>query len=270
MGFLARYHKVVSLRDALDHLESGSPESVLAVTFDDGYQDNYLHAFPILHRYGLPATVFLTTGSLDSRDPLWFEELSGALKNTTNESVNLTIDIPRRLWLRTEAERLAANGRIFQLLRGLTDQERQLHLTDILRELGHRRGARQDQMLTWGQIRLMKAGRIDFGGHTVNHPFLSRIPPQQVSWEVSECKRRIEEELQQQVEHFAYPNGREEDFVPANKELLRAAGYKAAVTTIWGVNYMSTDRMELRRSGPWEEDPALFACKLDWYQLLND
>src|SRR4029077_17379648 len=71
--FLARHHKVVSLREALHHLESGSTESVIALTFDDGYQDNYLHAFPILHRYGLPATVFLTTGSIDSRDPLWFE-----------------------------------------------------------------------------------------------------------------------------------------------------------------------------------------------------
>ena len=93
--------------------------------------------------------------------------------------------------------------------------------------------------------------------------------PEQVDWEVAECKRRIEAELQAPVAHFAYPNGREEDFAPGTRRCCAAAGYEAAVTTIWGLNYASTDRMELRRGGPWEEDEALFAYKMDWYQLVN-
>jgi len=92
---------------------------------------------------------------------------------------------------------------------------------------------------------------------------------ERAAWEVAECKRRIEEELQSSVGFFAYPNGREEDFTASNKEILRLAGYRAAVTTIWGMNYRSTDRMELRRGGPWEENPRLFSMKLDWYQLAN-
>jgi long-subunit fatty acid transport protein len=93
---------------------------------------------------------------------------------------------------------------------------------------------------------------------------------EQLSWEVAECKRRIEAELQLPVSHFAYPNGREEDFGSSNKDLIRRAGYRAAVTTIWGTNYASTDPMELRRGGPWEPSAAQFAYKLDWYQLVND
>lgn len=115
----------------------------------------------------------------------------------------------------------------------------------------------------------MQAHGVDFGGHTVTHPFISKLTPEQVTWEASECKRRIEAELQAPVEHFAYPSGREEDFQASNKELIRAAGYRAALTTIWGTNHHSTDRMEFRRGGPWEENPALFAYKLDWYELLD-
>jgi len=115
----------------------------------------------------------------------------------------------------------------------------------------------------------MKTSRIDFGGHTVTHPFLSKLTEERAAWEVAECKRRIEEELQSSVGFFAYPNGREEDFTASSKEILRQSGYHAAVTTIWGMNYRSTDRMELRRGGPWEENPALFSMKLDWYQLAN-
>lgn len=124
-------------------------------------------------------------------------------------------------------------------------------------------------MLRWDQIREMQRRGIDFGAHTVSHPFVSRLTPEQGCYEISECKRRIEEELQLPVEHFAYPNGREEDFSPWNKDLLRAAGYRAAVSTIWGMNDQETDRMELRRGQPWETNVAQFACKLDWYQLAN-
>jgi len=124
-------------------------------------------------------------------------------------------------------------------------------------------------MLTWDQVRYLKQRGIDFGGHTVTHPYLSRLTDAQVSWQISECKRRIEAELQQPVAHFAYPNGREEDFSAWNKQLIRDAGYRAAVTTVWGPNFRTTDPMELRRGQPWEEDEALFAYKMDWYQLVN-
>ena len=95
----------------IEHLESGAPGTVFTITFDDGYQDNYENAFPILKRYGVPATIFLTTGSLDSRDPLWFEGSPAHSRRRRASSLDLELDIPRRFWLRTPSERLRANGR---------------------------------------------------------------------------------------------------------------------------------------------------------------
>jgi peptidoglycan/xylan/chitin deacetylase (PgdA/CDA1 family) len=271
MRLVSRHYKIVSLGDAVRRLAEGGPsEPVISITFDDGYQDNYLNAFPILQRYGLPATIFLTTGSIDSREPLWFEKLALAFKKTSLESIDLEIDIPRRFWMRTEAERLQANGELYQVLRGLADEQRQQWLSEILARLGGREDReRNDKMLTWEQTRLMQKNGIDFGGHTVNHPFVSRLQPEQGGWEISECKRRIEAELQIPVKHFAYPSGREQDVAEWNKKLVQQAGYEAAVSTKWGVNDTDTDRLEMRRGGPWEENPALFAAKLDWYQWVN-
>ena len=269
MRFLARHYKVVSLREVAKRLsQGGPPEPVVAVTFDDGFQDNYRNAFPILQRYGLPATIFLTTGSIDSREPLWFEKLSLAVKKTSQTFIDIEIDLPRRIWMRTEAERLRGKNQIIALVRSLPDTERQQWVADIVVQLGESPNA-EDTMLTWDQIRLMKPKGIDFGGHTVTHPFVSRLLPQQAVWEVSECKRRIEAELQAPVEHFAYPNGREGDFEAWNKKVLQEAGYEAAVSTLWGVNYPSTDPMELKRGQPWEEKPSVFAAKLDWYQWVD-
>ena len=269
--YLVRNYKVASMGEIMRHLAEGdSPEALVGITFDDGYADNYWHAFPILQRYGVPATIFLTTGGLDTGELLWFETLADAVRKTSKEFIDLEMDIPRRFWMRTQAERIDSNGRIFGLLRTMANSERTFWLPRILEDLGAgKEAARRNDMLSWDQVRLMSAKGIDFGGHTVTHPFLSKLTPAEAVWEVSECRRRIEEEVQKPAEFFAYPNGREEDIGAANKDVLRDAGYRAAVTTIWGMNDEFTDRMELKRGGPWENRPSLFAAKLDWYQLVN-
>jgi peptidoglycan/xylan/chitin deacetylase (PgdA/CDA1 family) len=95
MRYLSRHYNVVSLNDLYRHLESeDSRGMVVAVTFDDGYRDNYECAFPILERYRIPATIFLTTGVMDSGEPLWFEQLAEAVKKTNQEYIDLEIDIP--------------------------------------------------------------------------------------------------------------------------------------------------------------------------------
>jgi peptidoglycan/xylan/chitin deacetylase (PgdA/CDA1 family) len=270
MRHIARYHRVVPLTQLVEHLVSRSTEAVLAITFDDGYRDNFENAFPALKRYSLPATIFLTTGSLDSGEPLWFERLASAIRTTSRECLDVEHSSPRRLWLRSQDERLRANKELFTHLRQMLGDERQLCLTKILRDLNPPDEAgRRNTMLAWDQVRLMKHHGVEFGGHTVTHPYLSRLPSEKVAWEVSECKRRIEAELQSEVIHFAYPNGRTEDFTSLSKATLRNAGYQTAVTTIWGVNDATTDRMELRRGQPWEQDEAMFAYKLDFYQLVN-
>lgn len=270
MRFIARHYKVVSMAGMLEHLASDSTETAVAITFDDGYQDNFECAFPILQRLGIPATIFLTTGSMDSREPLWFERLALAFKTSEKELADLELDVPRRIWLRTQAERMASFGEVFGVLRNMPNARRVQHYQEILAALAADDGTERDgKMLTWDHVRRMKRLGIDFGGHTVTHPFLSQMSRDEVAWEVTECKRRIEEELQEPVRFFAYPSGREEDFGRWNTEAIRDAGYDAALTTIWGMNDHSTDRMELRRGGPWEETLPLFAYKMDWYQLVN-
>jgi peptidoglycan/xylan/chitin deacetylase (PgdA/CDA1 family)/CelD/BcsL family acetyltransferase involved in cellulose biosynthesis len=271
ISYVQRRYRVLSMAEGIRRLSDGGPaEPAVVITFDDGYEDNYLHAFPILERYGIPATIFLTTGSIDSGGPLWFERLALACKTSPHPAVELELQVPRRFPLRNEKERLVAKDEIYGFLRNLTDSQRQERLEEFLGVLGGRdRGEESGRMLSWDQVRLLKSRRIDFGGHTVTHPFVSRLSRRQAVWEVAECKRRIEEELQSTVEHFAYPSGRETDFSPWNKEVIREAGYRAAVSTLWGVNHPGTDRMELRRGQPWESKRYLFAAKFDWYQWAD-
>ena len=109
-----------------------------------------------------PPQFFLTTGAIDSRQALWFEQLAGAIKKSSREYLDLEIDIPRRFWMRTHPERLDANGRIFGVLRQLADVQRRQWMDHILKELAVPIEDRATKMLTWDEVRLMKSRGIDF------------------------------------------------------------------------------------------------------------
>ena len=93
MQFVARRYLIVSLSDLITHLESDSPETVFAVTFDDGYRDNYQNAFGILQRYGVPTTVFSDYGlSRFGRAALDFRTAFRGSKATSREYIKFEID----------------------------------------------------------------------------------------------------------------------------------------------------------------------------------
>jgi len=113
--------------------------------------------------------------------------------------------------------------------------------------------------MTWAQLRALAAEGFDVGAHTRTHPILSHLGPQQLRAEIEGCKAQIEEQIGFPVRHFAYPNGRRQDYTLEAVEAVSRAGYVAAVTSIAGGNTPSTSLFELRRIGTDVEDLAHFA-----------
>ena len=90
MAHIARHYQVLTVEDLVERLAQGQvPRNALVLTFDDGYRDNFTHAAPILRRLGLPATIFLVTGHIDTPQPLWFDRLALAFKTATTREGGL-------------------------------------------------------------------------------------------------------------------------------------------------------------------------------------
>ena len=77
---IRRFYRPLALPKLSSHLRSGLLRSrSLALTFDDGYADNFLHAKPLLDRSGIPATVFVTAGQVGSAEEFWWERFCALL-----------------------------------------------------------------------------------------------------------------------------------------------------------------------------------------------
>lgn len=98
--------------------------------------------------------------------------------------------------------------------------------------------------LTWEQMREMQDHGVTFGSHTMTHPRLSSLPEEQWAWELAESKRLLEAGLGRPLETLAYPYG---DFDERIADAAQEAGYRAAFSTIPGLNSPTTDRFALRR-----------------------
>jgi hypothetical protein len=115
--------------------------------------------------------------------------------------------------------------------------------------------------LTWEEVRTMARSGMDFGGHTMTHPILTTIQtPEELDFEISQCKRRIERELQAPVVHFAYPSGKADEIPAAAKQAVGRAGFETAATTLPGQVGPGDDRLFLRRIGSAPDVPPL------WFQ----
>ena len=269
MEYLASHLSVYPLADLIESLQRRDvPENAVAITFDDGYRDNYLNAFPILRQLSLPATIFLATDAIGSRRVLWHDRVFSAFRETRAPFLE---DAQRNLGrypLATLDEKLVAQTEVLKILRSLDDLHRLRWIDRLAEKLGVMdRKELPDLMLTWDDVKIMHQSQISFASHTVTHPILSKIPSDKVRQEIFESKRILEERLRTTITTFAYPVGRKEDFNEMTKDCLREAGYICALTSIFGSNSGGEDLFELRRGKPWEEYLPVFAAKLDWYRL---
>lgn len=268
MRHLAHSWRVLPLAELMARAREGAvPARAIAVTFDDGYADNFEHAFPILRRHGIPATVFLVTDCVGTGVAPWHDRVLLAFEATDRptarvpgEASDLRLDDP-------VARRAAAMASL-ECLKRMEEPDRLAAIEALRADLGARdRRGEERLMLDWHQVLAMRDGGISFGSHTVTHPILSRQDPARVWEELSVSKRVIEDRLGDEIGLFAYPNGRPEDYTEDVIAMVKRAGYGAAVTTSFGANEAQEDPYRMRRGTPWETVAARFALKLAYYRL---
>jgi len=268
MEYLTRNFHIISLDQIARGAFSGNGQKhCVAITFDDGYRDNFLFAFPVLKELGIPATIFLATGYIESGELPWYDQVCLAFKLTLQSRISLSVH-SEDLSLNTQNARLHALQHTLAVLRAVNENTRLQLLNELFQQLRvPPRLNLPNVMLSWDEVCRMSKYGIGFGAHTVTHPVLAGLSRERLEDEVLGSKKSVENRLQHRVRHFAYPFGKPFDIGPEAKRLVRAAGFETAVTTVPGVNDPAQDPFELKRFGLMEPDLGMFGLKLDWNRM---
>jgi len=248
MRFLRENYRVVSLDEVCRELHSGvKSEPGVAITFDDGYRSSYTVAFPILQKYRLPATIYVTIESVETGQVAWYDRVFLAMAVAPSGALQLDFDRPCRFQLNSPGDRLRAALELVALLRTHPNSERRKCCVLLEKKIGLPQNALSSRVLSWEEIHTMHLAGIAFGSHTLTHPVVSQLTPQELEQELGASKCLLEKKLGIPVLDFAFPFGKVSDCSPPALEMLSRFGYRSAVTTVPGVNTPHVNPFELRR-----------------------
>jgi len=246
--YFASTAKFITLQDYLDHIENRKPLSnkCIVVTFDDGYKDNLTIASPILQKYGVPATFFIATGYINTDHMKWEDQLSCWVRRSNAETVSLNLPSGEVSFkIDNEKNKFRAINALVKVLGSLNKSEREQALHELREQLNVKLTDEADVMMTWDDARqLADIQGYSVGSHTVTHQHLTRIPPEEARWELTNSKAQLEKEIGRPVTLFSYPKG---DFNDAVIAAVQNAGYKSAGTIEYGQNSIHSDPLRLKR-----------------------
>ena len=199
----------------------------VALTFDDGYVDFYSKAYPLLKKYNVPATVFVSTGGIDNGKEFWWD----VLENMINKSILPEIiktkrrefhlsDYPSRAELLLDIRSEIIENNYLARDEEINILKKQLNVVVSERE--------EYRTMTSDEIReLAKDPLITIGAHTVNHILCDCESSDIQRHEIDESKKRLESIINKQVDLFAYPNG---NIGIDTRIILKEIGFKRAFT----------------------------------------
>ncbi|MEQ8783504.1 MAG: polysaccharide deacetylase family protein [Roseibium album] len=250
---------VVSLEEGVVRLTSGSlPPRALAVTLDDGYRNNLRVAKPALVEFGLPATVFVAAAPV-RQGIMWNDRIVEALRGAHGvydlQDIGLGyIDV-------NDENRIGLIERLTQSLKYLECAQREEVTIEILRRMvGH---SCSRVMLTEDEVIELEGDGITLGSHTLTHPILLQQSDAEASAEIVGSREWLMELTGRAPSLFAYPNGRRGcDYDERHVEMVRSAGFSAAVSTEWGAAHRGLSLYELPRYTPWERSRSGFLRRL--------
>lgn len=250
MKFIKEHFSLINFKSLKENIENGKelPQNPLIVTFDDGYKDNYTNAFPILQKYNLTATIFLTVDYIGTNRIFWWDEVSYYVNGEKKD--------------------------ILDSLKSVSNKERIEKIEEFKKTAGcdvpDINFSRQ--ILNWEEVKEMSDNGIEFGSHTMTHPVLSKVEDKhEFEYEIKQSKKIIEEKIKKEVIVFSYPVGGENSFNDNIKKSVKEAGYDFAVTYMHGVNRINNgfDKYALKRFDLDQQSFTRFKAKLAFPKLFK-
>ena len=262
MRLLSRVFNIIPLEQAIAAMENGTlPKRAVVLTFDDGYENNLSVALPVLQKYRVPATFFVTASAVQ-QGIMWNDSVKEAIYLCSDTTLVLPELGITQVSIATAEEKSALIALLLEQLKAMRLPQQKEAVQLICQRTGVTPARRL--MLTETQLRQFSGTEgVTVGCHTFNHPMLSVCSQDEVLADLTASKAYLQDIVGVPVDYFAYPYGKYgKHFFAEHVNLVVKAGFKAAVTTDWGVNEADDSFFLLKRFTPWDNSPLKFFLRM--------
>lgn len=256
------------------------PSDAVAVTFDDGYADTFLHARPLLNATGVPACLFLATSFVGQAEEYWWDELARSVLER-NEGIEAEVVLAGEAWalrLRTVddagaesagwrgldepgSERQVLFRRLWKRLQAMPHIEQVASMGALRAALAPQTASRHSLPMTASEVEeLARDPLFEIGGHTATHPVLPSLSAHERRRDIAEGKRACEALTHRRARGFAYPHGAHD---ADSRAAVAGCGFEWACGTRWTPLAAGVDRYALPRLQVLDWDAATFQRVLD-------
>lgn len=252
MQYLAEHCLVLPVTQALARLsqQSRHPRPLVAVTFDDGYDDNFEIAAPILEEFGIRGTFFVTSGFVDSGQPLWHDLAANAWINLTADNRALVVQglevVPSQGMPYTHGSNnpLQTMPQWMEALKRSTPVRRRKAVEAACQLVGNSIDRSAYAPMSIAQLQSLHQRGHEIGAHSITHPLLPQLDADTLQGELAEAREQLQSWTNDPVTGFCYPNGDYDNWI---MQAVSQAGYDYACTTRSGLNLPNQNRLALNR-----------------------
>jgi|APSaa5957512493_1039668.scaffolds.fasta_scaffold00145_22 peptidoglycan/xylan/chitin deacetylase (PgdA/CDA1 family) len=188
------------------------------IYFDDGFKDNIKNALPILKKYGVKATVFITTNIADGNSTLWTIKHRAYLKS---------VGVKKEEWGSVIGE-LKMMNKIDREQRLSADYDRSSFVWD---------DKNSNLFLNWEDVKTLLGSGVEIGSHSISHHNLFEIDENLITKELKESKELIENKIGKTINSFSYPYGRGNSDI---NKILKNLDYEVVVSNGPGLNNLDS------------------------------
>ncbi len=264
-------YNCLTINEFHEYLDSGKkiPKNSIVLSFDDGYQDNYLHALPLLEKHNSQALFYITTGTIDKNSEFWWDEV---------ERIMFSGQVPKQVyikWTGFEFSLQSWNSKIrdelynnvLPYLRNISVEARVNYIED-LREIFYQINTARETHLPMSLEELKKFASSKsavIGAHTVNHPSLAHLTYEDQFIEIQQSVQFLSENLNQKIVDFSYPFGTTSNYNADTIAICKKVGLKYVAANFPKMVDKRSDKFQFPRFLVRNWDGKEFKLKLDEY-----
>ena len=256
-------YQFISLDELHAVLQSGkkSKQKCICITLDDGYRDNVTYGLPVFQKNNIPFTIYITNCFPNKNAHFWWYWLEEKVQ--TEQKI---VWEGKTYVTQTEEQQRVAYNAIREVLKNASQAEREKYAEHFLGKTKNEIERNANELaLTWEELNeLKKEPLATIGAHTMHHLSLAHQTEEEVMLEIAQGKAELEEKLQIEIEHFAYPYGSLHDANKREFELAQKLGFKTATLNHPG-NIFLSNKKTLMSLARFPLGNSITAEKLDQY-----